>query len=122
VRFPNGTYKKRNENFFDDRVMALVWALFILESELCQQYFEIVEYDTQHKPQQIKNNGFWEIIEQFYELKELTKLGTIVPNTVALLTDDPVYPTLNVTQNDLNILNKYEEDLEGLLEQGYEFL
>jgi len=121
VRFPNGTYRKRNDNFFDDRVMALVWALFILESELCQQYFEIIDYDMQHKPMQIKDNGFWEKIEQFYDLKELNKLATIVPRPHSP-GNDQSFPSLGITNNDLEQGDKYEADLHELLEQGYEFL
>ena len=121
VRFPNGTYRKRNENFFDDRVMALVWALFILESELCQQYFEIIDYDMQHKPLQIKDNGFWERIEQFYDLKELSKLATIVPKPHAP-GNDAAFPALGITNKDLENGDKYEADLHELIEMGYEFL
>jgi hypothetical protein len=121
VRFPNGTYRKRSDNFFDDRVMSLVWALFILESELCQQYFEVVDYDMQHKPSQIRDNGYWERLEEYYELKELTKYATIVPKT-SNPDEELVYPTLGVTNKEIDISNKYEEDIDELLANGYEFL
>ena len=121
VRFPNGTYRKRSDSFFDDRIMALVWALFILESELCQQYFEIVEYDMQHKPMQIKDNGYWEKVEQFYDLKELSKLSVIVPKPYTT-GNDAAFPALGVTNKDLEQGDKYEADLHELLESGYEFL
>ena len=121
VRFPNGTYRKKNENSFDDRIMSLVWALFILESDLCQQYFEIVDYDMQHKPMQIKNNGYWEKIDEFYELKELSKYATIVPKKFST-DNEPVYPSLGITNKDLEQGDKYEADLHELLESGYEFL
>lgn len=121
VRFPNGVYRKRNDNFFDDRVMALVWALFILESDICQQYFEIVDYDMQHKPQKIKDNGYWEKIEQFYELKELSKQASIIPKPYRP-ESELVLKSLDVTQKDTEYADKYDEDLESLLAQGYEFL
>jgi hypothetical protein len=121
VRFPNGTYRKRSDNFFDDRIMALVWALFILESELCQQYFEIVEYDMQHKPMQIKDNGYWEKVDQFYDLKELSKLSVIIPKPYSP-GNDVAFPALGVTNKDLEQADKYEADLYELLESGYEFL
>lgn len=121
VRFPNGTYRKKNENFFDDRVMSLVWSLFILESDLCQQYFEIVDYDLQHKPQHIKDNGVWEKYEENYELKELTKYASVVPKPHNY-DDELAFKSLEVTNKDLNQMDKYEEDLESLLEQGYQFL
>lgn len=121
VRFPNGTYRKKNENFFDDRIMSLVWALFILETELCQQYFEIVDFDLQHKPMQIKNNGYWEKVDQYYELKELNKFATIVPKTINHQ-NESAFPTLGVTNKDLDLSDKYEADLEELLLMGYTFL
>lgn len=121
IRFPNGVFRKRNENFFDDRVMALVWALFVLESDLCEQYFQIIDYDLQHKPQQIKNNGYWEIESEFFTLKQLDKYSTLIPKPY-----DPdnelVFSSLNVTNKEIETLDKYEYDLEELLEQGYEFL
>jgi hypothetical protein len=121
VRFPNGTFRKRSDSFFDDRVMALVWALYILESELCQQYFEIIEYDMQHKPQQIKNNGFWEVIDQFFELKDLSKQATVIPKPYNP-DNEQLFPTLDVTKKEIEEIDKYQYDLEELLEQGYEFL
>ena len=120
VRFPNGVYKKRNDHFFDDRVMALVWALFILESDICQQYFEIIDYDMQHKPLKIKDNGYWEKIEEFYQLKELSKSSVIIPRPLQEI--EKVSKILDITQKDLDFADKYEEDLESLLAQGYEFL
>jgi hypothetical protein len=121
VRFPNGVFRKRNENFFDDRVMALVWALFILEPELCQQYFDIVDYDMQHKPLQIKNNGFWELEEQFFELKQLDKQATLVPKPHNF-DDELVFKSFEVSQKELDEVNKYQYDVEDLLEMGYQFL
>lgn len=121
VRFPNGTFRKRNENFFDDRVMALVWALFILESELCQQFFEVVEFDMQHKPQQIKNNGFWEMEEQFFDLKGLDKQSTLIPKPYNP-DNELIYSSLDVSNKELNEIDKYQHDLEELLEMGYDFL
>lgn len=120
VRFPNGTYRKRNDNFFDDRIMSLVWALFILESEICQQYFDIVDFDLQHKPLQIKASGYWETIEEFYELKELTKFATIVPKIINL-DEELAVPSLGITNKEIEIVDKYDADLEELLMMGYEF-
>lgn len=51
VRYPNGTWKKKaGENIFDDRVMSLVWALFILNDDIAERYYEIVETDDNGKP------------------------------------------------------------------------
>lgn len=121
VRFPNGTFRKKSDIFFDDRVMALVWSLFVLETELCQQYFEIVDLDSQGKPQKIKHNGFWERIESFYQLKQLDEYATIVPK-IYKPEEEQAFKNLDVTYKELDISNKYEEDLDELLELGYTFL
>lgn len=44
VRYPNGSWKAKSGEH-DDRVMAFVWALMILFTEITQCYFEIVETD-----------------------------------------------------------------------------
>jgi hypothetical protein len=75
----------------------------------------------QHKPMHIKDNGYWEKSEQFYELKELSKLARVIPKPYSP-ENEPVFKSLDVTQKDIDIGDKYEEDLEYLLAQGYEFL
>ncbi|NBO99795.1 MAG: hypothetical protein EBU90_06665 [Proteobacteria bacterium] len=56
VRFPNGTWSaKPGADSYDDRVMSLIWALIILENELAEKYFEIVEFDDNKKPMKIKS-------------------------------------------------------------------
>lgn len=55
IRYPNGHWKKRaGEGVYDDRVMALVWALFILDPEVATNYFDIVAYDDRGKPLKIQ--------------------------------------------------------------------
>ena len=49
VRYANGTWKARG-GFHDDRVMAMLYALFILEKEITERFFEIVEVDDMGKP------------------------------------------------------------------------
>lgn len=53
VRQQNGTWKARS-GFHDDRVMALMYSLYILEKELTERYFEIVELDDHGKPKVIE--------------------------------------------------------------------
>ena len=51
VRYPNGTWKgKQGDYIYDDRVMALIWALIVLEPEIAQKYYDIPEYDERGKP------------------------------------------------------------------------
>lgn len=49
VRFPNGTWKAKS-GLHDDRVMSLIYALYILEKELTERYFDILELDDHGKP------------------------------------------------------------------------
>lgn len=59
VRFPNGTWSaKPGADSYDDRVMSLIWSLIILENELAEKYFEIVEFDENKKPLKIKSLDF----------------------------------------------------------------
>lgn len=120
VRFPNGAFRKKSEMFYDDRVMALVWALFVLETEICSQYFQIVDHDLQDKPLQIKNNGMWETVPEFFELKELTRFASIVPKPH--VEDEVVYSSLGITNKMLEEADKYDTDIDDLFAMGYTFL
>jgi hypothetical protein len=54
IQYPNGTWKKKQgSSFTDDRVMSLIWALFILDPILTEQFFNIELYDEQGKPMKI---------------------------------------------------------------------
>jgi hypothetical protein len=56
IRYSNGTWGARpGVDNWDDRVMSLVWSLVILENELAEKYFEIVEFDENRKPLKIKS-------------------------------------------------------------------
>lgn len=55
VRYPNGTWKARQGvDLYDDRVMALIWSLMILETSITQRYLEIVKTDENDKPLIVK--------------------------------------------------------------------
>jgi hypothetical protein len=55
VRYPNGTWRgKQGSNIYDDRVMSLVWGLFMLQQDVCERYYEIVSYDDQGKPSKLR--------------------------------------------------------------------
>lgn len=57
VRYPNGTWKAKG-GFHDDRVMSLIYALYILEKELTERYFDILELDDHGKPSAIEPMDF----------------------------------------------------------------
>lgn len=55
VRYPNGTWAaKPGADSWDDRIMSLVWTLIILESELVNTYFEVLELDENKRPMKLK--------------------------------------------------------------------
>jgi len=55
VRYPNGTWKAREGNYYDDRVMSLIWALIVLESSVVERYFEVAQYDDNERPLMLKS-------------------------------------------------------------------
>lgn len=77
IRYPNGTYRKKNDNFYDDRVMALVWGLFALEPDICQQYFQVDEFDEQNKPLKLSKMYYDEVIPGQFVLGELNTTGNV---------------------------------------------
>ena len=119
VKHPNGVYKKRTDKFFDDRIMALTWALFILKTEIVEQYFQIVDFDLQNHPLKIVPNGYWENFSENYDLKDLSKNPSVVPKPAA--EDSLAYPALGITQKELETLDKYDLDEDSLLEMGYTY-
>lgn len=54
VKLPNFTFSKRTDKDLDDRVLALVWGLFLLDPSLAMKYFNITEFDDQGRPLKIK--------------------------------------------------------------------
>jgi len=54
VRLPNFTFSKRSDKDLDDRVLALVWGLFLLDPSLATKYFNVTELDDQGRPLKIK--------------------------------------------------------------------
>jgi len=121
VKFPNGVFRKKSDNFFDDRIMALVWGLFILESEICQQYFEIIDFDTQHKPLMIKHNGYWENLSENYNLKDLSITPKVIARPESYVEQNSPTATGRSVLSTLNIEEIYEDDVDDLLSQGYSF-
>jgi hypothetical protein len=72
IRYPNGTYRKQSDKFFDDRVMSLVWALFILEPDICQQYFTVNNFDEQNKPSELSYGQYYDPDPDLYILRDIT--------------------------------------------------
>jgi hypothetical protein len=54
VKLPNFTFSKRKDDDLDDRVLSLIWAMFILDPSIATKYFNIIETDDQGRPLKIK--------------------------------------------------------------------
>jgi hypothetical protein len=53
VRLPNFTFSKRKDTDRDDRVMSMIWALFILDPTIAEKYYVIGDIDDQGRPLKI---------------------------------------------------------------------
>jgi hypothetical protein len=114
IKYPNGTYRKKNDKFFDDRVLSLVWALFILETEICQQYFSIESMDGQNKPAIISDIGYWDKEERFYGVKELSNSEMVLPSSLSVSSNPS--PSLF---RDLDSLLDNDKDVWDFMAEGW---
>jgi hypothetical protein len=114
IRYPNGTYRKQSDKFYDDRVMSLVWALFMLEPELCGQHFQIDEYDDQNRPLKISSNGYFDVNPDEYIIRDLTT-KVIIPNLTDINTNNKYTPL--ISDNDSYFSDEY--DIDSLMSQGW---
>lgn len=118
IRYPNGTYRKKNDTYTDDKIMAMVWALFILETEICQQYFEIENFDDQNKPLSIISDGYKQYGTDLYKIRELTEEAA--SNPVTTFTNEKEKYTPVFTYEDINnIEERAELDMSELISAGY---
>jgi hypothetical protein len=59
VRHANSVWAaKKGAGYHDDRVMSLVWSLILLDEELVQKHFEIIQYDNNKRPLLLKQLDF----------------------------------------------------------------
>ena len=57
VRYPNGTWKAQKGRH-DDLVMAMMYGYYVLDNDICEQYFEIIEKDDTGRPKVIEPMDF----------------------------------------------------------------
>ena len=60
IRYPNGTWAaRRGDKYHDDKVMSLIWSLFILNEEIITSYFDVKQRDRNGIPLRIEkfDNG-----------------------------------------------------------------
>jgi len=112
VRYPNGSWAAQPGFDIDDRVMAMVWALLILENSVIQKYYNVVEIDDNQKPAKIELGPY--IDQKFSNFLQDYKMQNI---------DDTWQPP-PIIFDDINILQQdegpnYNTDMEELEAQGY---
>jgi len=110
VRYPNGTWSaQKGVDSRDDRVMAMIWSLIVLESPLTEKYFDVVTRDDNEKPLQLQqfNYGPRDFANPLtlYNTENNTELGMPPP----MIMSNPGGPTL-------------PGDMDDLLANGYELL
>ena len=55
IKYPSGKWAaKPGMDMLDDRVMSLGWALIILDNDICKRYFDILRYDGNNRPVEIR--------------------------------------------------------------------
>ena len=58
IRQDNGIWKKQSDKYLDDRVEALIWAIFILDTKVVEQFYEVTQKDANGKPLKIVPNNW----------------------------------------------------------------
>ena len=112
VRYPNGSWAAQPGFDYDDRVMAMTWALLILENSVIQKYYNVVEIDDNQRPAKIELGPYIE--QKFSNFLQEYKMQNI---------DDDWKPP-PVIFEDINIFNQdsgpnYNADMDELEAQGY---
>ncbi len=105
VRHPNGTWRKKSGDCYDDRVMAMVWALFALETEIAERYYDIVKYDEKGKPLKIQSLELMD--KAFYVLDKSTTISDF----------EPLRPHFGSSMG-----NAKQPDFDELLADGWQIL
>ena len=79
-----------------------------LEPEICQQYFEIQEFDEQNKPLKISNLDYFEVDKSLYKVKDLSNSNNIT--TLGIDDDSKYQPLVSEKEIEKSIADK--ENLE----------
>jgi hypothetical protein len=109
IRLPNYTYTKKSDKDLDDRVFALIWALFILDPSLVGKYFIVQDLDDQGRPMKIF---------PLSDNKDILKNSPLLLGEKSVLTKKPSIntPYSHVGGSDISTgFDLYSEDRELLL-------
>ena len=108
VRYPNGTWKARS-GCHDDRPMSLLYALYVLDTELAQRYFDILEFDDTGQPLAIEPMDFG---------------VTLFEDNTSIYLDNEVVGDGNFNLNPIvwGMGDELDDDMNELEEFGYRLL
>jgi hypothetical protein len=109
VRYPNGTWAARQGSYNDDRVMSLIWALMVLDNDVVEKYFEVIEHDTNMKPLKLKLFD--------YGLRYFMKPSSYLTNEKFGVKDSAPPIIISRGDDDFN-----SSDIDDLQSQGWNFL
>ena len=108
VRYPNGSWAAQPGFDHDDRVMAMVWALLILENSVIQKYYNVIEIDDNQRPAKIELGPY--IDQKFSNFLQDYKMQNI----------DDTWEPPGVIFEDINILGQEgPSEMEQLEAEGY---
>lgn len=107
VRYPNGTWKAR-QGCHDDLVMALMYGYYVLDNDICEQYFEIIEKDDTGRPKIIEPLDFG--VSLFEDPTSIYTDNEVTGGNPDL---NPIYWGMSNGEEDMG------DDYYDLLEQGY---
>jgi hypothetical protein len=115
VRHANGTWSgKDGLNVWDDRVMSLMWTLMILEPQITEKYFEILDYDDYKKPKVIA--GF----PDYYGEKQFINPVHNMINEKEVEGYDNILPVL--IQNKVAGSDPMHDDIQDLMTKGWKWM
>lgn len=114
IRKENKTWAAK-KGHHDDRVMALVWALVLLEKDICEKYLDVITYDDAGKPNSIIDpNQHLANIDNNYLAKESKPIREI-----GVGKEMPILFNPHLMERSINLPEKYQDMLEN---STWEFL
>lgn len=79
VKQPNDSWSSQSSKNNDDKVMSLLWAIFILDPKLTIQYYDVIEFDEQGRPMHIAG-----IYDRSFLISQSSLKNTIINDTKAI--------------------------------------
>jgi len=114
IRQANGVWKKQSDKYLDDRVEALIWALFILDPKVVEQFYEVSQQDANGKPLKMIPNNWDPFIVSFPKPSEMYRRTGDKKNDDGIIPYNPVF--MSGSTNDPNPV---ADEMEDLFQQGW---